>query len=347
MIPKHRTPALLAAGLAILLAALAAPLLPGPARAAEEVNVYSYRQPFLIKPLFDAFTRETGIRVNVVFAPKGMVERIRQEGRNSPADMIFTVDIGRLQDAVEAEILQPVRTPALERNVPAPYRHPDGQWYALTLRSRVVFASRERVRPGELETYEELATPEWKGRICMRSSQHDYNIGLLASLIVHHGAAEAEAWARGLKENLARKPQGNDRAQVRAIKEGECDVALVNTYYLGAMLQDAEQAQWADSVFMIFPNQQGRGAHVNISGAGVARHAPHKANAVRLLEFLSGDLAQRLYAEQNFEYPVRPGTPWSGLLESWGHFKMDAVALQQIAQHRAEAIRIFDRAGVP
>ena len=347
MIPKHRTPALLAAGLAILLAALAAPLLPGPARAAEEVNVYSYRQPFLIKPLFDAFTRETGIRVNVVFAPKGMVERIRQEGRNSPADMIFTVDIGRLQDAVEAEILQPVRTPALERNVPAPYRHPDGQWYALTLRSRVVFASRERVQPGELKTYEELATPEWKGRICMRSSQHDYNIGLLASLIVHHGAAEAEAWARGLKENLARKPQGNDRAQVRAIKEGECDVALVNTYYLGAMLQDAEQAQWADSVFMIFPNQQGRGAHVNISGAGVARHAPHKANAVRLLEFLSGDLAQRLYAEQNFEYPVRPGTPWSGLLESWGRFRMDAVALQQIAQHRAEAIRIFDRAGVP
>ena len=345
---KNRFPALRYAVLLAWLVSVGAGVpLPGTARAAEEVNVYSYRQPFLIKPLFDVFTRETGIRVNVVFAPQGMLERIKQEGRNSPADVILAVDVGRLQDAVGAEILQPIRTPTLERNVPEPYRHRGWLWYALTLRSRVILASKARVKPGELGTYEELATPRWKGRVCMRSSQHEYNVGLLASLIVHNGAQAAEEWARGLKENLARKPQGNDRAQVRAIKEGECDVALVNTYYMGAMLQDEEQATWADAVYLIFPNQAGRGAHINISGAGIARYAPNRANAVRLLEFLSGDLAQRMYAEQNHEYPVRAGTAWSGLLESWGRFKMDQAALQQVAERRAEAIRIFDRVGIP
>lgn len=318
-----------------------------PAWAAGEVNVYSYRQPFLIKPLFDAFTKETGIDVNVVFAPKGMVERIKQEGRNSPADMIFTVDVGRLHDAVEAGILQPVETPTLTANVPAAYRHPDGLWYALTLRSRVVYASKERVKPGALETYEELATPEWKGRICMRSSQHDYNIGLLASLIAHHGMEQAEQWARGLKENLARKPQGNDRAQVKAIKEGECDVALVNSYYMGAMLRNEEQRPWAEAVRIVFPNQDGRGAHVNISGAGVARYAPNRANAIRLLEFLTNDQAQQMYAEQNDEYPVKVGVPWSDMVASWGKPRFDDLNLNEIAVHRADAVKIFDRVGIP
>ncbi len=334
------------AAVAVLVLVVGA-LMPIGTASAAEVNVYSYRQPFLIKPLFDAFTRQTGVKVNVVFAPKGMVERIKREGRNSPADLILTVDIGRLHEAVQAGILQGVQTERLTGNVPAPYRHPEGLWYALTLRTRVAYASKERVQPGELKRYEDLATPHWKGRICMRSSQHVYNVGLLASMIAHHGEAAAEEWARGLLANQARKPQGNDRAQVRAVKEGECDLALGNHYYMGKMLQDKEQATWADAVRMVFPNQADRGAHINVSGAGVARYAPHKAQAVRLLEFLTDDLAQRMYAEQNFEYPVKAGVPWSGLLESWGKFTADDLPLVDVARNRALAIRIFDRVGFP
>ncbi|MBI3992881.1 MAG: Fe(3+) ABC transporter substrate-binding protein [Candidatus Lambdaproteobacteria bacterium] len=317
------------------------------AQAAEEVNIYSLRQPFLIEPILQEFTRRTGIRTNVVHAPQGLVERIRQEGRNSPADVLLTVDIGRLHDAAEAGVLQPVRTPTLEANIPAPYRHPQGLWYALTFRARVIFASKDRVKPEELDTYEGLTAPRWKGRICTRSSQHDYNIALLASLIAHHGETAAEQWARGLLANLARKPQGNDRAQVKAIKEGECDIALVNTYYMGAMLEDAEQRAWAEAVYLYFPNQGGRGAHVNVSGAGITRSAPHKANAVKLLEFLSSALAQQLYAEHNFEYPVNPDVPWSPLVASWGRFKPDTLPLVEIATHREAALRMFDRVNFP
>ena len=312
-----------------------------------EVNVYSYRQSYLIKPLFSAFTRETGIQVNVVFARKGMTERIRREGRNSPADMIFTVDIGRLNDALQAGILQGVRTPQLLANVPPTYRHPQGMWYGLTLRTRVILASKARVPKGSLRTYEELAGGDWKGRVCTRSSQHVYNVALLASMVAHHGETGAENWARGLLKNLARKPQGNDRAQVAAIKAGECDVALVNHYYLGLMLNNPKQSAWAEAVYLIFPNQQGRGAHVNITGAGIAKYAPNRANAVRLLEFLTGTLAQRMYAEQNYEYPVNPKAPWPALLESWGRFKADDLNLNELAKHRSLAIRIFDRVGFP
>ncbi len=312
-----------------------------------EVNVYSYRQSYLIKPLFSAFTRETGIKVNVVFARKGMTERIRREGRNSPADMIFTVDIGRLNDAVEAGILQGVRTPKLLANVPPPYRHSKGMWYGLTLRARVILASKARVPKGSLRTYEELANGNWKGRVCTRSSQHVYNVALLASMVAHHGETGAENWARGLLKNLARKPQGNDRAQVAAIKAGECDVALVNHYYLGLMLNNQTQSAWAEAVYLIFPNQQGRGAHINIAGAGIAKHAPNRANAVRLLEFLTGTLAQRMYAEQNYEYPVNPKVPWPALLASWGRFKADDLNLNVLAKNRSLAIRIFDRVGFP
>lgn len=312
-----------------------------------EVNVYSYRQSYLIKPLFSAFTRETGIKVNVVFARQGMTERIRREGRNSPADMIFTVDIGRLNDALQAGILQGVRTPKLLANVPPAYRHPQGMWYGLTLRARVILASKARVPRGSLRTYEALANGNWKGRVCTRSSQHVYNVALLASMVAHHGASGAEKWARGLLKNLARKPQGNDRAQVAAIKAGECDVALVNHYYLGLMLNNPKQSAWAEAVYLIFPNQQGRGAHVNITGAGIAKYAPNRANAVRLLEFLTGTLAQRMYAEQNYEYPVNPKAPWPALLTSWGRFKADDLKLDVLAKHRSLAIRIFDRVGFP
>ena len=319
----------------------------GNAVADGEVNIYSYRQPFLIKPMLNAFTHQTGVKTNVVFAPKGMIERLKREGRNSPADMVLTVNVGRLSDAVDAGVLQTVKSKKLIANIPSQDRDPAGMWYALTRRARVVYASRERVKPGDLSTYEALADPKWKGRICIRSSKNAYNVALLASLVAHHGEKKAEEWAKGLKANLARKPQGNDRAQVKAIFAGECDISLGNSYYMGKMLTNEKQIAWAESVFLFFPNQDGRGAHMNISGAGVTKHAPRKDNAVKLLEFLSDDLAQKMYAEQNFEYPVKPGAAWSGLVESWGRFKADKLDMIEVARNRATAIRIFDRAGIP
>ena len=315
------------------------------ARADDEVNVYSYRQPFLIKPLFDAFTNQTGVKVNVVFDDKGLVERLKQEGRNSPADLIFTVDIGRLQDAVEAGVTQAVSDEALNQNIPMQFRDPDGHWYGLTLRSRIIAVSKERVPEGAIQSYEDLADPKWQGKICSRSGKHVYNVALLASMIAHHGEAQAEQWLNGLKNNLARKPQGNDRAQVKAIKEGECDIALINNYYIGLMLNDEEQSDWADAVNLIFPNQNNRGTHVNISGMALTQSAPNKENAVKLMAFLSDDLAQQMYAEQNFEYPVKPDAPWSGLLKSWGEFKIDELPLATVSEHRKAAILMVDRVG--
>lgn len=310
-----------------------------------EVNVYSYRQDFLIKPLFEAFTKETGIDVNVVFAKEGLIERLKQEGRNSPADLLLTTEIGSLQDAVEAGVTQPVTTETLEQNIPAQFRDPEGDWYGLTQRARIVVASKERVPEGDIKTYEDLADPKWKGRICTRSGKHVYMIGLTASMIAHHGEEKAGAWLQGLKDNLARKPQGNDRSQVKSIKEGECDIALINSYYMGAMLADPEQKEWADSVYMLFPNQEERGTHVNISGVALTQSAPNKDNAIKLLEFLSSDDAQRIYAEQNYEYPVKPGVAWSGLLQSWGDFKADPLPLSQVADLREAAIKLTDRIG--
>ena len=312
-----------------------------------EVNIYSYRQPFLIQPMLDAFSGKTGIKTNVVFAPKGMLERLKREGPNSPADMILTEDIGRLSDAVEADVLQPIQTPALMENIPATDRDPNGLWYGLTRRARAIYASKDRVQRDELSTYEDLVNPKWKGRICVRSSQHVYNVALLASIIAHHGEEKAEEWARGLKANLARKPQGNDRAQIKAIYSGECDISLGNSYYMGKMLTNEKQVKWAESVYLFFPNQETYGTHVNISGAGVTKSSRRKKNAVRLLEFLSDHEAQRMYAEQNFEYPVKSGVPWSAMVESWGSFKADNLNLAKVAEYRPLAIMIFDRAGFP
>ena len=322
--------------------ALAALLVSASLAVAAEVNVYSYRQPFLIKPLFDAFTRETGIKVNTVYAQKGLVERLENEGANSPADLIFTVDIGRLTDAVNAEVTQAVQSDVLEANIPAPYRAANGHWFGLTTRARVIAASEERVEAGEIATYEDLADPKWKGRICTRSGKHPYMVALTASMIAHHGEAEAKAWLSGLKANLARKPQGNDRAQAKAIKEGQCDIAVMNHYYMAKMMRDEEQSAWADAIYLVFPNQNDRGTHLNVSGMALTKSAPNKANAIKLMEFLSGDLAQQMYAEENSEYPLKPGVPWSGLLESWGKFKADTVALDKVAGHRADAIKLAD-----
>jgi len=313
-----------------------------------EVNLYSYRQPFLIQPMLEAFTEETGIEVNVVYAEKGMLERLKAEGENSPADAVLTADIGRLNDMVEAGVLQPIHSDVLEDNIPAQYRHPDGLWFGLTSRARVIFASRDRVGTEEVVTYEDLADPKMKGRVCTRSGKHVYMVSLIASVIAHVGEDKAEQWLRGVRDNLARKPQGNDRAQAKAIYEGICDVAVANTYYMGKMAtndEKPEQKEWAESVRIVFPNQDDRGTHVNVSGAAVTGSAKNRDNAIRLLEFLSGDYAQQLYAEQNFEYPVKAGVPLHPLVASWGNFKADTIGLADVAEYRAAASKMVDRVG--
>ncbi len=327
------------------MAACVASVLSFQVTAAQEVNVYSYRQPFLIQPMFDAFTRDTGIKVNVVFAKSGLTERLAREGQNSPADLVFTVDIGSLEEVVSADVVQGVTNKVLENNIPAQYRDPDGRWFGLTTRARVIFASKDRVKPGDIANYEDLADPKWKGKLCTRSGKHAYNVALIAAMIAEKGEAETEKWLTGVKANLARKPQGNDREQVKAIKEGACDISIGNSYYYGAMLSDQEQSEWANAVNMIFPNQANRGTHVNISGMSLTKSAPNKENAIKLMEFLSEDLAQRMYSEQNFEYPIKPGVPASGLVSSWGQYKADTRGLADIAKYREQAVKMIDKVG--
>lgn len=319
--------------------------LPAAAAAAEEVNVYSYRQPFLVKPLFDAFTKETGVAVNVVFAKKGLVKRLQAEGRNSPADLVFTVDIARLNEVVEAGLAQPVKSDALDEAVPETYRHPEGLWYGLTLRARVVYASKERVKTGEITSYEQLADPKWRGRICTRKGDHPYNVALLAAMIGHHGKAKAEEWLRGVKANLARKPQGNDRAQVKAIMEGVCDLAIGNHYYMALMLNNEKQREWGESANIVFPTLGGAGTHMNVSGAMMTKHSPNEANARKLIEFLVSKKAQKLYANTNFEYPIDPSVKPAPLVASWGGYERDGLSLIAIAKNRPDALKIVNRVG--
>ncbi len=321
--------------------------LAGPALADGEVNIYSYRQPELIQPLLDEFTRETGIAANVLFLDKGLVERIRAEGANSPADVILTVDIGRLVEAKDGGVTQPVQNDIINKDIPAQYRDPDGDWFGLTTRGRVVYASKERVAQNEI-TYEELADPKWKGKICTRDGQHSYNIGLFASMIAHHGAEYTETWLKGVKENLARKPDGSDRSQAKSIAAGECDLALGNTYYVGLMLtndKEPEQKEWAAAIKVLFPNAADRGTHVNISGMSLAKNAPNKDNAIKLMEFLSAGEAQKIYAEQVFEYPVMPGAEPSKVVKSFGPIKPDSLALSDIAANRKTASELVDKVG--
>ncbi|WP_235842126.1 Fe(3+) ABC transporter substrate-binding protein [Ciceribacter selenitireducens] len=320
----------------------------GAALADGEVNVYSYRQPELIQPLVDAFTKETGITANVLFLDKGLVERISAEGANSPADVILTVDIGRLVEAKDGGVTQPLENEIINKDIPAQYRDPAGEWFGLTTRGRVVYASKERV-PETAITYEELADPKWKGRICMRDGQHSYNIGLFASMVAHHGAEYTEKWLTGLKNNLARKPDGNDRSQAKAIMAGECDISLGNTYYVGLMMtneKDPEEKEWAAATKILFPNAADRGTHVNISGMALAKHAPNKDNAVKFMEFLSSGKAQEIYAEQVFEYPVLPGAKVSDVVASFGEIKPDTLPLVDIAANRKTASELVDKVGL-
>lgn len=318
-----------------------------PALADGEVNIYSYRQPELIQPLLDAFTKKTGIETNVLFLDKGLVERIQAEGVNSPADVILTVDISRLTEAAEAGVTQPIADPEINKDIPAQYRDPKGNWFGLTTRGRVVYASKERV-PETGITYEDLADPKWKGRICTRDGQHPYNIGLISSMIAHHGVDYTEKWLTAVKNNLNRKPDGNDRSQAKAIFSGECDLALGNTYYVGLMMTDEEepeQKEWASAIRILFPNAADRGTHVNISGEALAKNAPNKDNALKLMAFLASAEAQKIYAEQVFEYPVAPGAEPSDIVKSFGPIKPDPLPLAEISAHRKEASELVDKVG--
>ncbi|MBT6096671.1 MAG: Fe(3+) ABC transporter substrate-binding protein [Rhodospirillaceae bacterium] len=318
------------------------------AAATEEVNLYSYRQPFLIKPMIEAFTAKTGIKVNTVYAKKGMLEKIRAAGANNPADAILTTDIGRLDALRAGGVLAAVQSKTLNANVPTHLRHPEGLWFGLTTRARVALVSKERVRPGELTSIADLASPKFRGRICMRSGKHSYNVALIASVIAHDGEAAAEKWLRGVKANLARKPQGNDRAQAKAVFEGLCDVAISNNYYMGNMITNEkkpEQKKWAAAVRLTYLDQNGRGQHVNVSGAGVLKGAKHRDAAIELLEFLSGEQAQEMYARDNHEYPVKSGVARSKLVQSWGDFKTDTISIEKIAKHRPAASKLVDKVG--
>lgn len=309
---------------------------------ADEVNVYSHRQPELIQPLVDAFTAETGIDVNVAFVDKGMAERLVAEGDRSPADLVLTVDIARLMQVVDAGVTQAVTSDVLAANIPAEFRDPAGQWFGLTTRARIVYASKERVADGEVTTYEDLASDKWKGRICTRSGTNDYNVALVGAVIAHKGEDAAKGWLEGVKANLAKKPDGGDRDQVKAIWAGECDISLGNTYYMGQMVNDPEQKAWADAVRIVFPTFEGGGTHMNISGVAMTKAAPNREAALKLMEWLSSDEAQRIYAETNHEFPVKPGVARSALVQGWGEFTPDSLNLAEIAAQRAAALKLVE-----
>jgi len=333
----HRSAAWLAAAGAIFAASAAC--------AQGEVNVYSSRETKLIQPMFDAFTKDTGVKVNVVFASSGLEQRIKTEGANSPADLLLTVDIGRLDEAVRSGITQPIRSEAAEKAVPAQYRDPAGDWYALTLRARVVYASRDRVKQDAI-TYEELAEPKWKGKICIRSGQHVYNNALFAAVVVKHGEAKAEAWLRGLKANLAQKPSGGDRETARDIAAGKCDLGIGNTYYWARMNDvEADKKAWAQATRVILPTFKDGGTHVNVSGVVLARHAPNKANALKLIEWMTGDKAQQMYADMNYEYPIRPGIAVNPTIAGYGTLKADSMPIAKIAEQRKAASNLVDKVG--
>ncbi|WCR12210.1 Fe(3+) ABC transporter substrate-binding protein [Paracoccus stylophorae] len=321
--------------LASLLGATALPAL------AQDVNIYSHRQPELLKPLTDAFTEATGITVNTAFVDKGMVERLQAEGDRSPADLIMTVDVARLGEVKDAGVTQPVEDEAMQV-VPEELRDADNHWFGLTTRARIVYASKERVADGEVTTYEDLADPKWQGRICTRPFSDDYNVALTAAYLAHHGEEETKEWLQGIKSNLAKKPEGSDRAQVKSIWAGECDISLGNTYYMGKMLEDPEQKEWAESVRIVFPTFEDGGTHVNVSGVAMTKAAPNKEAALQLMEFLVSDEAQRIYAETNYEFPVSDHVERSELVKSWGEFTPDNVALSEISELRPQALTLIE-----
>lgn len=316
------------------------------AASAQELNIYTYRQPELVKPVFDAFTAATGVKINTIFATAGLEERIRTEGAASPADILLVADFGPMQNAVDLGISQPIDSPALEKAIPAHLRDPAKQWFALTQRARVVYASKARVTDPP-KNYEDLADPKWKGKVCIRSGQHVYNVALFAAAIHHMGEAKAMDWLKGLKANLAKKPSGGDRDVAKDIAAGVCDIGVGNTYYMGGLLneKDATRRAWGEAVKVVLPTFRNGGTNMNVSGAIVAKNAPHKAEAIRFLEFMVSPEAQRIYAEVNYEYPVVAGVPVETTVASFGEPKPDSVPLATIAKLRKQASELVDAVG--
>jgi iron(III) transport system substrate-binding protein len=315
---------------------------------ADEVNIYSAREENLIKPILDIYSERTGVTINLVTGGADeLTQRLELEGANSPADLLLTVDVGRLYRAKEAGLLQSVTSDVLSSVIPAQYRDSEGEWFGVSLRSRVVIYDKANVSPDDLSSYADLADPKWAGKICVRSSSNIYNQSLVASMIGHNGVEATEAWAKGFVSNFARNPQGGDREQISAVAVGQCQLAISNTYYLAGMLQSANEAEReaAEAVAVFFPDQEGNGAHVNVSGAAVTKAAKNRDAAVKLIEFLVSEEAQAWYAETNNEFPVRADVPASELLQSWGSFKADDIALDELGIHNAEAVRLMDRAG--
>ena len=316
---------------------------------AGEINIYSHRQPFLINPFLEFFTAETGITTNIIYSKKGLAERLQAEGENTPADVVLTVDIGRLYVYQDKNLLASIESKILEQNIPAHLRSLDNTWFGLSKRARVIVIAKDRIDHHKIKRIEDLADPKWRGRICSRPGSHVYNRALMASVIVAHGEIKAEKWVNGLVKNLARRPQGNDRAQVKAIYEGQCDIAIINNYYFGKLKfsEDPKQREWTKNLKLIFPNQAegDRGSHINISGGGVVKYSKNKKEAVALLEFLTSKKAQELYGEINFEYPANLNISASEELQSWGKFREDQLPIIKIAELAPLAQKIIDRSG--
>jgi len=315
---------------------------------AENIGIYTHRQPFLLEPILQAYTKKTGIEFQTVYAPKGLATRIETEGSNTKADLVLTVDISRIKELADTNLLEPISSKIINKNVPAHLRDDEDTWTALSLRARIIAVSKERVGREAITTIEDLALPKWKGKVCSRRGSHVYNRAVLASLVAHNGYEAAKEWTLGFVNNLARRPQGNDRAQAKAIFTGQCDVALMNTYYFGKMKYSKdhpEQREWANAMEIAFINQKGRGQHMNISAAGILKGSKNKQLAREFLEWLTSEEAQAIYTEINFEYPVNPKASFSEEVASWGKFKMDKLPLTEIAEQSPNAQKIINEIG--
>ena len=330
----------------VLLLTLA--VLSGPALAQDKVlNLYSSRHYQTDEALYSEFTKQTGIKINRIEGGEDpLIERIKNEGARSPADVLITVDAGRLWRAEQAGLFQPVKSATLEKRIPANLREPSGLWYGFSTRARVIAYNKAAVKPGEITTYEELADPKWKGRVCMRSSTNIYNLSLLGALIDHLGEAKAEAWAKGVRTNLAQEPKGGDTDQLKAVAAGQCDVTISNQYYYARLLRSAkpDERQVGEKIGIVFPNQKTWGTHVNISGAGVLKHAPNREAAIKFLEYLASDSAQRYFADGNNEWPVVASVKVDNpVLRTLGDFKRDSVNVAVLGKNQPSSQKVYDR----
>ena len=334
--------------LRVICGALLMAIISNGAAHAESLGIYTHRQPFLLEPILEAYTKKTGVEFQTVYAPKGLAARLKAEGERTEADLVLTVDISRIKELADTGLLAPLASDILNKHVPSYLRDANDRWTALSLRARIIAVSKERVGKQAITTIEDLASPKWQGRVCSRKGSHVYNRAVLASLIAHNGEEAAKNWTLGLVDNLARRPQGNDRAQAKAIYSGQCDVALMNTYYYGKMKfakDKPEQQKWADAIEIAFFNQDGRGQHVNISAAGITQGSKRKELARAFLEWVTSEEAQQIYTKVNFEYPVNPNAQLSKEVASWGTFKMDMLPMNVIADNSPQAQRIINETG--